>query len=476
MKDLPEEILDLIMHRLSERYSQDTWAHFRDANITPQTGVYVFDMHRTRLVCRTWNRLITKRLFNTVTLYYSADAADRDFESWNKLVTSKAIRGAAQRVVIQTFSTDNHKKWKFWSEEGEWLAFSSAMNRISELDHLQSVEVRFPKLFPDWMDIRDSNLDYKSREAREATLRSVLKALRGRETRQSHHARSGISAIRELKLENLPNSSVPSELTDGLFKGIEQLHILICHEHAEIDPGNTMTVELNERTEFESYLQYSILPPIAAQLVELTLGAHREWGLALGVFDGSNLDFPQLRTLSLSNYVIGHNTQFDWVLKQKTLKCLRLNSCHIITYMWIPLGSKEQLGINTEAWQEKSGESFFGEGESFVFHKRWANIFDSIREDLSGLTEFSLSWETSMEEFFRTLDPTGGNDGWESRYMAFDMGLLPNHFVPLQQFGWYPDFDEEDPEIPPNLPKFADESDRRALKALVGATQQRRQK
>ncbi|KAJ4250231.1 hypothetical protein NW762_012046 [Fusarium torreyae] len=481
MEGLPEEILDLMIHQLSEKYSEDAWAHFHDVNTAPQADVYVLDMHQARLVCRTWNRLITKRLFNTVTLYYSADAAARNFESWNKLVTSKAIRGAAQRVVIQTYSVgiktnNNHKKWKFWSEEGQWLAFTASIKRISELEHLHSVEVRFPKSSPDWMDIGDYNLDQEAREACEATLRSVLKALRERETRQSHHAGPGVSAIRELKLENLQNSPLPSELTDGLFNGIEQLHLLICHEHAEIDPGNTMTVELKERTEFEPYLQYSLLPPTAAQLVELSLGARREWGLALGIFDGSNLNFPQLKTLSLSNYLIGHNTQFDWVLRQKTLKCLRLHSCHIITHMWIPLGTKEQLGINTEAWQKKSGESFFGEGESFVFHKTWANIFDGIREGLLGLIEFNYSWETSTKESICLLDPTSGDNGWVSRYMAFDMGLLPNHFIPSQQFGYYPDFDEENPGIPSNRPKIADESDRRALKALIGATQRRRQK
>ncbi|KAF4993334.1 hypothetical protein FDECE_13449 [Fusarium decemcellulare] len=470
INDLPGEILDLIIDKVAEKQSYYGWAH-------------IHDMCQARLVCRKWNDLVAKRLFKTITLHHSGSTADSNFESWNKLLNQTAIRDTVQRVVIETCpaklrSERDYDTWERWETDGEYPAFTSAVERISELDKLQSVEVRFSEWCRGWENRGRWDDDREMPETRENSLKSVLKGLQQREARQLEDGGGGITTVRELKLENLQNDSLPSELTDALFKGIERLHILICEECNQHGPDHDLG--LSERVTYEPDLQYSLLPSVADQLVELTLSAQYSWGVMPGVFDGVGLDFPRLKTLTLSDYAIGHHKQFDWVTNQKTLTCLRLNNCHIVSHIRVYQDQLDEWGIEVDDWEKADGTFYFGEDqdEIYLFSKRWDAIFDSIREGLPKLTEFSLSWENSSEEFFRHPDATGVNDRWEERYFTFEAGLLPSPFVDSGEFGYWSDDDDEDPDPkrPYNLAQFTDEQDRRAFDALIQATRERRRK
>ncbi|KAK7430733.1 hypothetical protein QQZ08_002777 [Neonectria magnoliae] len=142
-----------------------------------------------------------------------------------------------------------------------------------------------------------------SSATREHTLNSVAKATRQRA------ARPNTSVIRELVLENLQNRPLPENLTDGLLENIARLHIRIAFEMHGTPEDE---VQLSEIREYEPYLQSTLIPSVAEQLVELTISAQTRWGAIIGEFDGKGLYFLRLKTLTLAEYVIVCHDQFDW--------------------------------------------------------------------------------------------------------------------------------------------------------------------
>lgn len=109
------------------------------------------------------------------------------------------------------------------------------------------------------------------------------------------------------------------------------------------------------RRAFERWLQHSFLPPFASQLTSLHLAFRDHWGTAPGYFDGNGLLFPNLKSLTLGKFVIGHHNHFDWVLAQKSLEILRLDRCAIASYLAFSAGSHD-FGYQAEKGDIQDGD------------------------------------------------------------------------------------------------------------------------
>ncbi|KAF4950600.1 hypothetical protein FSARC_13135 [Fusarium sarcochroum] len=307
----------------------------------------VTDIWPVRLVCRRWNDLATQQLFQMLPLFHSQETAEEGFSSWQHLLDSSAIRAAARCVAIGTAPWDDlyggHDPdvWATWADKGEWPEFTSAIDRICDLPHLNTIEVRFSE-YCIGRDGDQSNPDFEPAATRKQTLQRVLKAIR---QRAADHPNA--SVIRELVLENLQNMPLPKSLTDGLLQHIQRLHILIATEQHGTEEAD---IQLRERREYGPYLQGTLLPSVAVQLVELTL-CDVIWGAIPGEFNGKGLHFPRLKTLTLEGYVTTRRDQFDWVLAQKSLSSLRMHSCTIASHCLVLQPDFASWGVDLRGWK-----------------------------------------------------------------------------------------------------------------------------
>ncbi|KAL3595719.1 hypothetical protein FPOAC2_10075 [Fusarium poae] len=166
---LSGEILDLIIVSLSDVQG-------------------IGDLCTARLVCRSWNQHAARHLFRTITLYQTEKPVSDDFQTWHSLMGLEAVKNYTQRVIIQTCPDDIHDEPLKWhSREGEWQwpGFTSAIDRIIELDQLQAIEVHFCE----WCNVLDMwNDETLIQEGviytREWSLRAVYKAIKQRQERR----------------------------------------------------------------------------------------------------------------------------------------------------------------------------------------------------------------------------------------------------------------------------------------------------
>lgn len=264
--------------------------------------------------------------------------------------------------------------------------------------------------------------------------KSVLKAMRQRA------ARSNMTVIRELVLENLQNRPLPKILTE--------------------------------------------------QLTELTISAQNCWGAIPGEFNGKGLQFPRLKTLTLAEYVIARHDQFDWVLAQESLTCLRLHSCAICSHILVLQPEFASWGVDSRAWKRVAdppdGEDG-SSGTSYTIHPgecpltpgfyvnslRWETVFDSIRENLPRLHEFSFTKE-EWRTFFRHRGCGNAQalaEALANRYLAFSQYWSELWTDTVQRCNYV----EEDRQgRPEELLALTEEADGRALKRLLRTTRERR--
>lgn len=235
-------------------------------------------------------------------------------------------------------------------------------------------------------------------------------------------------------------------------------------------------------------MQTEILAPIAQNLTALTLKIDQEWGTAPGQFDGRNLLFPKLESLTLENFIIGHHDHMDWVYAQKTLKSLHLKDVRIASHLLVEEGSIEKWGLRTDDWKNWPRGPFGHEvddGRVFTFSGTWKTVFDSIRTSLPNLIDFRLYDQTSgiidnnSEAFNKGVSP--------QRYIAFSEWILPSPWIQAENDGELLDFSEcrtgdewdeeqmvaKDPTL--NPASNNEEGDKRALDELLEAVKQRQE-
>ncbi|UZP40640.1 hypothetical protein NXS19_008456 [Fusarium pseudograminearum] len=202
---------------------------------------------------------------------------------------------AVRRVAIYTSPDkpvrydkyDPIEKSGWWSRDGRWPEFESAMNRIRHLPNLEAIEIRFSKAslrhgFPEHVAGRGNFAE--PTEIRFNTLQAVERAIMARFKRS-------FCQIRELVLENLQNMPLPeTAFVKYLIRDIERLHIRTIvgsdpwywPEWSDRPPGRYYREELRE---FPLYLQRDFLPWTESNLVELTLGGGG-WTEISGEFNG----------------------------------------------------------------------------------------------------------------------------------------------------------------------------------------------
>ncbi|KAH7183560.1 uncharacterized protein B0J16DRAFT_307880 [Fusarium flagelliforme] len=413
MEKVPNEVLDLILSHLTSHRKND-------------------DLYQARLVARRWNQLATKHIFRTIILYNNCITAPVGFQSWHKLLGQESVRDTAQRVIIHTWPDDVRKDegpsyydWDKWEHDGEWPAFTSAIDRIIELDHLQALEIHFSPMCrgeeSHWNEYDGTDDDREMPGERKAALEAVYKAVKQREARGLQENGARISPIRELRVNHLQNIHPPDVLVNGLLKGIERLDLNILQEKNSF--LNYEDFKLPEKFQFDGILRNTILAPIADQLVELSLGAQYEWGLLPARFKGKGLKFPKLKKLKLDFYAIGYYDQIDWVLDQKSLTTLHLDDCQIVTHLHFN-GEEEEWGISTDDWKNSNEDPWLRDEarEYYTFDLRWNTIFDKIRDDLPRLTEFRASW----------AELCGTKEDFSTRYIHFTTDDFPVPFVQVE--------------------------------------------
>ncbi|KAG7284276.1 hypothetical protein NEMBOFW57_010642 [Staphylotrichum longicolle] len=432
---IPPEVLSLILRQLLEH--QDPDCNYEESRI------HYGHLRNARLVCRQWNELATPHLFWSLTL-----DAHPDDGMWLKpipflhLINNEAIQRAVQNVVIQTHPEDRDTEHDADDEEVcTWATgdddldapgglFSVAVGGIARLPNLKALQISFTEgCLGDrqhgWWEDDDES---ESISRRLDMLRMVFGAIQKR--RAANDADRRVSAIRSLTLKNMQNVPIPdfisSDLYKDVIKDIDELHLLIAHEYREHGPDHDL--DRIERRTFEPYLQNELLPPLAHQLTSLTLAFRECWGVSPGQFDGKGLVFPNLRTLTLSDFVIGHNDQFDWVLTQKSLKTLRLDRCFIVSYMRILNSQWDEWHVPTHDWHEYPEGSFGHERcRIFAFSGTWETVYDRIREELPSLKEFCSGYN----KYYNNFDgrENMGASLSNSRYIVFDSGLCPSPWI-----------------------------------------------
>jgi hypothetical protein len=445
-----------------------------------------------RLVCRKWNSLASNHLFRDISLQQNPDA-EEEFTRWHEMVNNDVVRAAAKRVtvhsIIESAESDDED---VWDDECNSNSFTFAVSRINRLPNLRTLELSFSS------KCRGVENDFHWDDgielipARLNTLRVVFRFLKERAADRDNN----LTPIRSLVLKNLQNAPLDEFYSSDLFKDVikemTQVHLLILDEYDEAGPDHDL--ERIERREFEPYLRKAILPCFSDQLTSLTLYFDECWGVCPGYFEGKGLFFPNLKTLSLGSYVIGHNDQFDWVLSHASLTSLRLDMCFIVSHMVFHGDCFKRWAVPTHDWTPLLPGSYGFVIDDpdyprsvFTYEGTWEKVFDGIRSNLSRLTDFRF--DAVRQYGLRFCEPENlGTTLFPGRYITFDSGLLPSPWIQADvctgdlEFGnnnpapMSPEDSDDPHSVLPTLNRAQDteEGDRRALEALVQAVRERR--
>ena len=496
ISNIPPEVLSLILGQLSEYQDDDD----------PESHLHYGHLRNARLVCRQWNRLATAHLFRTLTLEVGREDGVRSWKhkAWSEMVSSEAVQRVAQSVVIYSHPEDDELEMDddasdeedspIENSDDEDGYFGAAVRGIVKLPNLKSLQICFAEKClgardTEWWE-EDEEIDPISHRAQ--TLRTVFGALRRRRAAFDKDDRT--ATIRSLTLKNLQNLPIPeftsSDLYKDAVKDINELHLLITHEYRE--PGPDHDLDRVERQTYEPYLEKELLPPLAHQLRSLTLTFRECWGVIPAYFAGKGLVFPNLKTLTLGEFVIGHHDHFDWVLAQKSLETLRLDRCFIVSHIRIANFQWDtwRARVPTHDWHEYPDGAFGfrkNHDQAFGFSGTWEAVYDGIRNSLPKLREFG----SVHHSYYNTFDrrESMGASLSSCRYIAFESGLCPSPWIEVRDDSGEMSFGNNDPAILPsdatgsarygstkslNRAKETELGDSRAFQDLLRAVRERR--
>ena len=491
ISDIPLEVLSLILGQLFEYQNEND----------PESPVHYGHLRNARLVCRQWNKIATSHLFRTLTLVAEPENATRSWKDipWNHIVNSETIQRVAQNIVICSHPEDLEMDDNASDVEGgaaqdddddDLGRLGVAVNGIAKLPNLKSLQISFSENClgareTSWWEDDEKTESISDRLER---LETVFRAIQKRRAAVDKDNRT--STIRSLTLKNLQNIPIPkftsSDLYKDVIKDINELHLMIAHEYTEHGPDHDL--DRIERQTYEPYLQKELLPPLAHQLRSLTLTFRECWGVIPAYFDGKGLVFPNLRTLTLGEFVIGHHDQFDWVLNQKSLETLRLDRCFIVSYLRVLNSQWDEWRVPSHDWHEYP-EGSFGHDDShiFGFSGTWETVYDRIREGLPKLREFGSVHHRYHNTFDRRESMGASLSNF--RYITFDSGLCPSPWIEVENDSGKMMFGNNNPAVCPsdataserytptvslNRAKENELGDTRAFEDLLRAVRERR--
>jgi hypothetical protein len=212
---------------------------------------------------------------------------------------------------------------------------------------------------------------------------------------------------------------------------------------------------------FPAYLCSHWLEPISANLKALSL-SHRtdKWGPFPGYFDPSGIPFPKLEVLTLGDYMLAHDNDFDWVLAIKSLRKLILKRCKIVSFLRIDHQNMIAWKVQTHDWNSIPGAGWCA---FFTYAGNWSQCLDRIAGELPNLVEFRC-----------------GNMGAKvspERYIWYDNGTLPTHWQGAEDDGKLDCHDKMnlvDFSFPANKHEEHLEADQKSLDALLEKLRLRR--
>lgn len=163
-----------------------------------------------------------------------------DFESWHHSLNMQNAAQQVRRAIIHSTPDDlelrrDYEVWQRWEErDGQYPAFEIAINRITELPHLEALELRFSDRCEGLTDKHPFSDDVEEAESRINTLKAVFGALDRRAANPNN------SAVRSLIIENLQNLPIPSVTESTAFrnvmKDVKELHLSVATEYNEHGP------------------------------------------------------------------------------------------------------------------------------------------------------------------------------------------------------------------------------------------------
>ncbi|CAG9951940.1 unnamed protein product [Clonostachys rosea f. rosea IK726] len=432
--------------------------------------------HQVRAVCRQWNSLAIKHAFHTATLV----PTEAGCRKWNAIMDTSQLKTAIRTVVIYSHDPDtvehNGFDWCEDEEDDNYTPFKEAVSRLRELDLVSKVSIKFSE---ESYGAQDGYCEVETKEAREKTLITVFEAIKTRAEEKPD--KTTIHALSLKNLQNFPlRDFTSSELFKAVTKDIDELHLDIKEEHNSHGPDHD--IYLPELVEFMPYLQEHWLAPLSGQLTTLSLYFTEFWGTMPGTFHGHGLDFPRLQTLNLGQLAISHHDHLDWVLRQKALKTLRFERCVICPYIRTESDKIGEWGIPTDDWEELPRGSFgfdMDDDAIYYFPGTWESVFDKIRTNLPHLVDFQFRWASWTPVMFDDQRHMG-TDLSSSRYLVFDIGLLPSRWIEAENegvlsFGDALDDDDSETGEPKELNRHKETlaGDQRAFEELLKATYQR---
>ncbi|KAF4948635.1 hypothetical protein FGADI_9539 [Fusarium gaditjirri] len=396
------------------------------------------------------------------------------FRSWRQLLKIDSIKAAVRRITIDPApwgcvdgnGGDPLLRPAFSSSFDYWPAFTAAVTRICDIPNLGSLIVHF---------YNDGEDESGTTATQKRTLEVITRTLEAR------NSRPNTSIVRELALHGLKGTPLSAYLTDNLFRNIQRLHITVTYGGEE-----------RQRPEFSLYLSGTLLPQVSDHLVELTLGGFL-WGFIPVEFNGKGLSFPRLKSLTLGDYIVLRQDQFDWVLKQRSLRDLKLYSCHIATHCLVDEFYFGARAVNLNGWKKVfdastdmdqsdhgfvSNTPYLGSLQHgwYTNDLRWSNLFDRVRENLPELQSFTFDDIGWASYCYEELLQFSSKDGLSQRYLTFCKGgWSMMWYIPVTERGvwWY--VDDTGPGCAVGLYTRTEPTDSQALERLIEETRKRRE-
>ncbi|TDZ37365.1 hypothetical protein C8035_v007023 [Colletotrichum spinosum] len=113
-------------------------------------------LFKLRLVCRSWNYIAIRHLFETIQLqYHHKPLQDEDeFGPWSKILGNESFRNTIHRVVINSTPEDPEmydSEWSWDEGTGEYPRLTRVIDAIVDLPNLRAVQLSFSdKCFEPW--------------------------------------------------------------------------------------------------------------------------------------------------------------------------------------------------------------------------------------------------------------------------------------------------------------------------------------
>jgi len=352
-----------------------------------------------RLVDKAISTIASELLFHTVNLLPTDESAAKFFN----ILEDNTLNSLVRRAIFNTSlnpEDDTHNE----SESEVSDLFRDSINSVSRFSNVREVDLKFSR------ECMSDHMYYTVAEGdkfRAAVLKIFFGAVRS------------AAKVDTLTIKNIHDATSGEICETEDFKVVcsrlKKLNIQVATEYDSAAPENSLGLAVDN--DFFAVLTPFWLEPIREQLTHVTIySAECLWGIYPG-FD-CDVYFPKLKSLSLGNYTIAHNTQIKWILEHgDTLEELLLDDCPII----IAMRMEEEMAVSIANFDD---DCYFK-----LIDLRWHHVFPQFQFGLPHLKHFSIGkgdWDRQrmFEQRYNLLPRL-----ITERYHSFDCGVGPTQWV-----------------------------------------------